>query len=363
MIMKITSAQKEYGPGYAWLDMGCEARDDMRVIVERHDTEKDRYLGPSGWQNTPEELAVTGANPKGLLLGPQIVDFLRDGDYVTLSIPMAQFEELIDWPSIPMSGRKTRGHGMVAGIARAPAGVHSGSPPIMAQSNGAAQSLDDGAADQKSTADDLNRPPRRGLFLSLLGLAILIVLIGGGSFVWFYHGQWIGKQQIQAGSEPHPAPQRAESSTPPAPQAAPAQANASPAAGNVTAPVAPVHGAEYWSTLLRNSAATPQQLFDAAQQTSRENLPDLSGEFLYQAALRGHRDAQRAYADIQDPTNAAPPPAGMSKNARTALEFYTKLTASGDQSAQADIARICASIKPDYYVNATARTAFDDYCH
>lgn len=366
MIMKVTSAQKEYGSGYAWLDLRCEARDEMRIIVER-DTDKDRFLGASGWQNTPEELTAAGAGPKGLLLGPQIVDLLRDGDYVTFSVPMAQFEETDFWPSIPISGRKTVGDGMVAGIPKIPARAGVNASPPMANQTAVGPSVDDDTLEAGGASAEVSKFPRRGLALTLVGLVVLALLIGGGYFVWAYQGQWLGEQQARLGklidSALHPGGQQSESATSATPQTAPAQARAPTSAANAGTPATAARGAEYWGTILRDSAATPQQLFDAAQQTAQENLPDLSGEFLYQAALHGHKDAERKYAEIHDPTSTTPPPAGVSKNAQTALEFYSKLTAAGDQAAQAAVTRICASIKPDYYVNATARTAFDDFCH
>ena len=121
--------------------------------------------------------------------------------------------------------------------------------------------------------------------------------------------------------------------------------------------------AAYWTGILRDSATTPAQLYSAATET-RGNAAtrDLSHELLYQAALRGDGEAQRAYARLYDPTISEATGWEARKKAATALDFYTRLRANGDQAATQDVRRVCAFLEPETVANADNRTAFDDYC-
>jgi hypothetical protein len=118
-----------------------------------------------------------------------------------------------------------------------------------------------------------------------------------------------------------------------------------------------------WSAVLRDPNSTPEKLYQSAIDTrSAPQTQDLSHELLYQAALRGNAQAQKDYSRLYDPTvNEATGWTGR-KNARTALEYYRKLQDGGDQTAAQDVRRICDFLKPDIFVNAESRTAFDDYC-
>lgn len=346
--MKIVSAVGEYGGGHAWLETGMPVHLAMRIVIER-DAEKNCFLGVQGWQSQAVEIepvpVIDARRSTALLLGPNVVDQLKDGDYVTISIPETSFNESDFWPPIPISGRKGQGAGFVGG---APAPQKPRMPPTQ------------GSSSAKPPVADVVQPPpgietgsqgtvesgtvRHGSgVLRIVGIAVAgifaLALLGvGGYFAWQkFPGEAIASLPGTAIS-------------------------AVQGAGQSLLGLGG-HDAAYWNGVLRDPASTPEQLYNSALETRDDaETRGLSHEFLYQAASRGNGQAQQDYSRIYDPTITDTVGWDVRKNARTALEFYRKRQDTGDQNVTGDIQRVCEFLKPDIFVNADSRTAFNDYC-
>lgn len=339
--MKIVSALAEHGSGHAWLDIGMPVVPGMRVTIER-DADKNCFLGPEGWQNFPAEIAPIeppgGGRANNLLLGPDIVDHLKDGDYITLSVSGTGFAESDFWPPIPITGRRARGDGVIGvsppakedepPISRPPPG---GKPP--AGPTGGENPIGEGTAGPAAPGWDRRR---LGWFAALL--VLVIGLAGGGIFALRHLPDgtlddlqtWIAS--IPAGLRQMVSPSRVPPPTD-------------------------------WAAVLRDPNSTPERLYQSAVDTrSGPQTQDLSHELLFQAALRGNAQAQKDYSRLYDPTVTEQTGWSGRKNARTALEFYRRLQENGDQAAAGDISRLCEFLKPDIFVNPESRTAFDDFC-
>jgi hypothetical protein len=111
--MRISSAHKERGPGHAWLTMEEAATPATALVIER-ETDKDRYLGLQGWQSTPQSLPIEAVDGNRMLLGPGIVDYLKDGDFIKIIIAGTNHFEEDFWPVVPISGRRSSGFGIVS---------------------------------------------------------------------------------------------------------------------------------------------------------------------------------------------------------------------------------------------------------
>ncbi|MCW1754164.1 MULTISPECIES: hypothetical protein [Rhizobium] len=339
--MRIVSALAEHGSGHAWLDIGMPAAAGMRVTVER-DAEKNCFLGPHGWQNLRAEIAAIeppdGRRANSLLLGPNIVDHLKDGDFVTISVGGTGFAESDFWPPIPISGRKARGDGMV-GVTPGPIGKKDTGGPKPPGPGGGKTIVDPPIGDPGPGPGPGIEPPARRHFGWIAALVILaIALVGGGIFaVRFLPEGTLDNLQARITST---VDNLRDMVFPPPPEP-------------------PTD----WSAVLRDPSSTPEKLYQSAIDTrSGPQTLDLSHELLYQAALRGNVQAQKDYSRLYDPTVTETTGWTGRKNARTALEYYRKLQDGGDQAAGQDIRRICDFLKPDIFVNAESRTAFDDYC-
>lgn len=354
--MKIVSAAAEYGNGHAFLDIGTPAVAGMQVTIER-DAEKNCFLGPAGWQNTPTGITALdqadGARANSLLLGPNIVDALKDGDFVTISVLGTGFSESDFWPPIPISGRKARGEGMVAPLPSSMAAAPSGAATRPGAANGTGTS--GSAHSSLNAAANPNAPITPGtdpsaidsppvpFVQSLTGraaiAALALVLVAGGGFLAWRYWPEGSLDALQA---------RVEST-------------ADSIRGYISG--SPAQPQADWTGVLRDPNSTPEVLYQSALDT-RESTEtrDLSRELLYQSALRGNEQAQKDYSRLYDPTVAQTTGWDAQKNARTALEYYRKLQNGGDQAAAGDIRRVCDFLKPDIYTNAESRTAFDDFC-
>lgn len=346
--MKIVSAVGEYGGGHAWLETGMPVHLAMRIVIER-DAEKNCFLGVQGWQSQAVEIepapVIDARRPMALLLGPNVVDQLKDGDYVTISIPGTSFNESDFWPPIPISGRKGQGAGFVAG---APAHKKLPIPP-QPELPGTRPSVTDavpphpgvGAAPQETAEGDAGRRGSgilRIVGIAAAGLFATVLLAAGGYFAWQnFPGEAIANLPETA-------------------------IGAVQGAGQSLLGLGG-HDAAYWNGVLRDPASTPEQLYSSALETRDDDATrGISHEFLYQAASRGNGQAQQDYSRIYDPTITDAIGWDVRKNARTALEFYRKRQDAGDQNVVGDIQRVCEFLKPDIFVNAESRTAFNDYC-
>lgn len=348
--MRIISAAGEYGGGHAWLDIGQPVRDGLSVVVER-DAEKNCFLGPAGWQNQPAELlAVTAAGERGnmLLLGPNICDNLKDGDFVTISVSGASFSDSDFWPPIPISGRKATGVGMVGNnpaLAKPKVeGVHPPATGVSGRPTGhtAAEPVNEPAKTLGMDPEEVR--PRRILGLPVMafvgGVALLFAasLMVAGLYYWRED-----LQETLAGLQN--------------------QATETIQDLGTQVGLGEVRDANYWSGVLRDPATTPEQLYEFSVETRDDtDLSAVSLEMLYQAVQRGNMQAQREYSRNYDPTISEATGWEVRKNARTALELYQRLRDGGDQNAAADMTRVCEFLKPDIFVNAESRTAFDDFC-
>lgn len=354
--MKIVSAAAEYGNGHAFIDIGMPVVAGMKVTIER-DAEKNCFLGPAGWQNSPTGIPsidqADGANPGSLLLGPHVVDALKDGDFITISVLGTSFSESDFWPPIPISGRKARGEGLIAPLAPATAKPASGFPSRPGAQHGtgvqpAVQSLFNAAANpgepavQGSVMAALDSTPvpftkRLPGGLAILALAV-ILLVGAGFVAWRYWPEGsLDVLQTRVESTADGIRDYVSSFSAPPPTD--------------------------WAVVLRDPNSTPEALYQSALDTREgADTRDLSRELLYQSALRGNTQALKDYSRLYDPTVAQATGWDAQKNARTALEYYRKLQTGGDRAAVDDIRRVCDFLRPNVYTSVESRTAFDDFC-
>lgn len=356
--MKIVSAAAEYGNGHAFLHIGMPVVAGMQVTIER-DAEKNCFLGPAGWQNTPTGIPAIdqadGASSTNLLLGPHVVDALKDGDFITISVLGTSFSESDFWPPIPISGRKARGDGLIAPLAPAKAKAEPGHPaarpgaqhgigaqPIaQSPSNATTENPDEQALPGNAIAapDTPSVPFTESLVGRLAIVAFAVILLVCGGFVAWRYWPEGSLDALQA---------RIESTT----------AGIRDYVSSFSAPP-PTD----WASVLRDPNSTPEALYQSALDTREgADTRDLSRELLYQSALRGNTQALKDYSRLYDPTVAQATGWDAQKNARTALEYYRKLQTGGDQAAADDIRRVCDFLRPDVYVNVESRTAFDDFC-
>lgn len=340
--MKILSAVTEHGGGYAWLQTGLPVAECTPVIIER-DAEKNCFLGPQGWQSQPAEIETLSSTRSGaLLLGPNIVDCLKDGDYVTIRIAGTGYEESDFWPAIPMSGRKAKDSTGMTRNEPARSSVPSSTTTMpMSASVHATQSHkppEEAVMPQQedSVGAVLSQNSRK---LSLfIGAALMLLIVAGGGYITW---RLIPDGTLASLSE-----------------------RVTTATSDFSAVIlGERRDTAYWTGVLRDPAATPEKLYNSAIDTRESaETQGISHEFLYQAAARGNTQAQRDYSRLYDPTVTGETGWQAQKNARTALEFYTKIRDGGDRTVTADINRVCDFLKPGIFSNAGSRTAFDDYC-
>ncbi|WP_146006415.1 hypothetical protein [Cohaesibacter celericrescens] len=338
--MTITSAHREHGPGHAWLDIGQDASPQMRVVVER-EADKDRYLGLDCWQSTPLELAVEDASDNRLLLGPNVVDHLKEGDFIKITVPQlaAMVEDF--WPNVPISGRRGVGSGLVSSQPKKKNKGRDNSDAI--RKNAAAFSAGLETENEEAPLENFGvgedtRLSKWKLFAVVAGMCLL--WIGAGVFAWLYYDElsalWGEEQSVVAEAQ----------------QQLPSQTS-----------TAPVRDRAYWQSMLVNEELSGDQLYEAAHETSSQpDLLDISDDFLRLSAGKDHALAMREYAEIFDPTKEIATRQDAIKNPRTALQYYTQLSANGDNSVSTEIDDLCQLLKPKYYEDAEARTTFDDYC-
>ena len=339
--MSISSAKREFKRGHAWLDIGQPAHDKMTVTVER-ERSTDKFLGINGWQSEPAALAVSGANGTRLLLGPAFVDHMLEGDLISFTVSPDNLTITDYWPAVEVSGRKSSGAGL---ISRSGEASRSTSPPP-------GPSDETGFEGFFKETEERNEPLGIGLPIdpqprrtkgkmsigALFGLAagLAVVLIGIGTLAWLYYSP-IRSNHEQIAEIPGPI-QDEENNT-------------------------PVHDRAYWQSLLMNGEMTADELYQAALDTSGDEvLLDIHDDFLRLSANKGKREALRDYAELFDPTKPGGQRTDAVKNAGTALDYYSRLNAAGDRAALQDIRTLCAEIKPKYYENADLRISFDDYC-
>lgn len=411
--MRISSAHKERGPGHAWLTMEEAATPATALVIER-ETDKDRYLGLQGWQSTPQSLPIEAVDGNRMLLGPGIVDYLKDGDFIKIIIAGTNHFEEDFWPVVPISGRRSSGFGIVSpqGMAADDQGPVASSLKVKAPLDRAAQPAmdegqdgssngdgnDDGTvyldgipiifadpetlgakpAKDKPVSDEPVRKPvpekppveavskvkapektpkpkkerpektprapiSRAVKGGLLAALVLLLVCGLG---WYFQSYWLG-----------------------APDSADQQAAVEPATPTETTsseqpqPGPMVRDRSYWQQQLLDGQMSGEQLFAAAEETAgSDELRDISADFLRLASNKGYMPALRQYAERYDPAKPAAAGAATIKNATTALDAYTRLKAGGDEAAAADIRTLCQQLQPQYYQDANARTAVDDYC-
>ncbi|WP_119306907.1 hypothetical protein [Cohaesibacter haloalkalitolerans] len=402
--MRISSAHKERGPGHAWLTMEVAATPATALVIER-ETDKDRYLGLQGWQSTPQSLPIEAVDGNRMLLGPSIVDYLKDGDFIKIIIAGTNHFEEDFWPVVPISGRRSSGFGIVspqvmaaddqgpvASSLKVKAPLDRAEQPAMSEGEVGlphGESIDDGTvyldgipiifadpetfgakpvrdkpvpekspveavpevkAPEKTPKPKKVRPEKtpkapmsRAVKGGLVAALVLLLVCGLG---WYFRDSWLGASDN--------ADQQAT-----AEQAAPAES----AATEQPQPGPMVRDRSYWQQQLLDGQMSGEQLFAAAEETAgSDELRDISADFLRLASNKGYMPALRQYAEKYDPAKPAAAGAETIKNATTALDAYTRLKAGGDEAAAADIRTLCQQLQPQYYQDANARTAVDDYC-
>lgn len=384
--MTFLTAEKDHGPGHAWLCLDQEAAPDWRLEIER-EASKDLYLGPKGWQGTPFGIKAVAAKGDRLLLGPDVVDYLRDGDLIVLRIPEAAIEVEDYWPDIPISGRSNKG----ASLLDLPSEPEDEGPKAPFQP-------EDPIPQPQPVAPVITPPPSRGWLTWAAIAAALVIWFGMGAMVWLYSDELMAlitgepeqtetvvdqqpanepaeeptqtpaEEPIQAENttdEATPPVQEADASTAPdtaSPDTQTAQNDPPPA---TQSPAAPVHDRAYWQDMLGNSQLSGEALYGASRETRDDaELVDIAQDFLRLSADKGHKPAQQEYAGLFDPTkDAAVGSISAVKNPSTALEYYRRLSEAGDATASRNIESLCAHLKPTYFENAEARIAIDDYCN
>ncbi|WP_319569347.1 hypothetical protein [Cohaesibacter marisflavi] len=386
--MRILSAHKEHGPGHAWLSMDHAVTPETALVIER-ETDKDRYLGSSGWQSVPENLPVDAVDGGRMLLGPTIVDHLGEGDFIKVAITGTGYFEEDFWPVVPISGRKSSGFGIVSSKPSADAHQKAGPSDLAVnvKGGGAKQSAaptDDEAGAETAGAGAAKgrhympgetisidpsliafadpsiteKPSTRISRKTIVGLAGFWVLIAVCLLGWYYSPYLLaGLDSFSQQAEQTPVE---EPVVTPAPT--PAQ---TPSATPAPTPQEPqvARGRSYWQQQMMSGQMSGQQLYEASEETAdNADLSDMSAEFLRLASNKGYAPALRSYAERYDPTKPDAAGASVIKNANTALDAYTRLKAGGDANAAADIQTLCQFLEPKYYQDAEARTAVDDYC-
>ena len=384
--MRILSAQKEHGPGHAWLSMDHAATPETALIIER-ETDKDRYLGSCGWQSVPEHLPVAAVDGGRMLLGPSIVDHLGEGDFIKITIAGTGLFEEDFWPVVPISGRKSSGFGIVSSKPAADAHQKtkpsdlavnvkgSGSNKSTAQAGeeanavlseteaakggqfmpGETIALDPSLIDYADPSITEN-PSARISRKAIVGLAVFWLLIAIGLLGWYFQPYLLaGLDSFSQQAEQAPVEEPAAAPEPAAPPAA------APDQGAPERQMA--RGRSYWQQQMMNGQMSGLELYQASEETAGDaELSDMSAEFLRLASNKGYAPALRAYAERYDPTKPDEAGASVIKNANTALDAYTRLKAGGDANAAANIRSLCQFLEPNYYQDADARTAVDDYC-
>ncbi|PRX10059.1 UNVERIFIED_ORG: hypothetical protein BCL66_105245 [Martelella mediterranea] len=390
--MRITSAHKSHGAGHAWVDTETPIAAGDSVIIER-DTEKNRFLGPEGWQHSSTPLPVEAIEGSRVLLGPTIVNALRDGDFIKIRLPASGFEQEDFWPSIPVTRRAASGAGVVGGTPKTPspaADVVDADPPPPPPVPEAPPM----PAEQRSWA----RNPLLIVLIVLLFLAILgtagYLLRDRLAGLFGFTGEKIGRvsdtiEDLAGGlfgddddedtttevGEEHlqsedneivaePGPQGGETAAE-TPMQQETQTTAPEPEGNGAPATAatPETGGAVWIELLRDDSASGERLYQAYGEaiTEPEGKP-YAMELLNRAAQLGDLPAEREYAELFDPTLPASDAIEVPKNARTALEYYEQLQQQGQEQAKIDIERVCGRLKSEIYTDANARTTYQDHC-
>jgi hypothetical protein len=95
-------------PGYAWLDIDAAVPQDVTFRLSCPIRPSSIWLGPDGWRGSAYDwrpLDIEGA-PTGarLLIGPPIVDRLREDFLVKIEIPSANYRADTLWEYVPPSG-------------------------------------------------------------------------------------------------------------------------------------------------------------------------------------------------------------------------------------------------------------------
>ncbi len=379
--MTFLSAEKDYGPGHAWLCLDRDASSDWQLEIER-EASKDLYLGPNGWQGTPFGIRPQDAKGDRLLLGPDIVDHLRDGDLIVLRIPEVSIEIEDYWPDIPISGRSNKGESLLD--LQAKTGKEGPKAPFQRE-----EPIAQPQPVAPVETPVITPPPNRG-WLKWGAMAVaLIIWFGMGTMIWLYSDELMAlifgePEQTETlvdqqptnepveepAEEPIQAENTTDEATPPEQEADASTApdNASPdtqTAQNDQPPAAPVHDRAYWQGMLGDTQLSGEALYGASKETRDDaELVDIAQDFLRLSADKGHKPAQQEYAGLFDPTkDTTLGSISAVKNPSTALEYYRRLSQSGDQTAKSNIKSLCAHLKPQYFENSEARIAIDDYCN
>lgn len=369
-------AALEFGPGHAWLIFDEPIAGDAMLHIMR-DSDNAGNLGPNGWQAQPfaidpikiEDMA-SGAR---VLLGPDVVDYVLDGEAVTVKAGNVAFFAF--WPPVTPAPKKSR-NSVVDGAKAAPKiepvfepepapeiKVVDDTTPIVEppqavekpQNEYVKRAVDAALAGQNNFGATVPKKKSMVVPFVLIGLIALVAIIVGGYFV--YSSFFSQPTEQVAGGEtvaPPEQPQTPPEPTPDEPVAEQSQVQRDFALGP-----------DGWNSLISAPDTDPQRLFDLgrALRNDEGGNVDIGFEAIYRSGQRGNAAALEWYAKANDPSSDASgndritPP-----NIRRAFESWTTLAAQ-DSSKRENITRLCNSLRDKRFSGTPdERTTFQDYC-
>ncbi|MHC5307927.1 hypothetical protein [Bartonella sp. LJL80] len=372
-------AATEFGPGHVWLIFDEQLSDDLSIYVMR-ESDTSNCLGPDGWQQQPYGITPISSKLAGMgtkfLLGPQFVDSVLDGEYVTVKAGNVEFFAF--WPSVIAAAKKSNS-AIVERIEReqasqsvppVPTTPHiSTEEPAANADNDAVLGrapVDDSDDDVKKVVDaalsaqnayviDQHKTKKPLWPLVILGAVLWVAILGGG---FFAYKTFLADKNTEL-------PQAAASQTPPATEPEETAEREADASAPTQLDQDVASGPDGWSRLLNSADTDPQRLYDLGHALrSRENGDaNIGFEAIYKAGQKGNRAALEWYARANDPTSDA---SGADRitppNIRRAFESWSLLVRQ-DASMTTHIKQLCESLRERRYSGTNEeRTTFQDYC-
>ncbi|UXM94837.1 hypothetical protein N5853_12195 [Bartonella sp. HY329] len=392
-------AALEFGPGHVWLIFDEPIADDAVIHITR-DSDSAGNLGPNGWQAQSfgiDPIQIdTMASGARVLLGPDVVDYVLDGEAVTVNAGKVAFFAF--WPPVTPAPKKSRNSVIDGGKAKekiepvfaaepvepepklepAPEikAVQDTAPAVepprtaeFSHNENIKNAVNAALAGQNNFGSNVPKKKSMVMPFVIIGLIAWVAILVGGYFI--YSSFFNQPTEQVAGGEPATPGASNEPQQPTPSEPTPAEPN--PVEPTPPEPVVEqtqlqrdfALGPDGWSGLITAPDTDPQRLFDLGRSLRNDEggNTDIGFEAIYRAGERGNRAALEWYAKANDPTsNATGNDRITPPNIRRAFESWTKL-AEQDASMRENITRLCNNLREKRYSGtADERTTFQDYC-
>ncbi|UXN05868.1 hypothetical protein [Bartonella sp. HY761] len=391
-------AALEFGPGHAWLIFDEPIADDAVIYITR-DSDTAGNLGPNGWQAQSFGIDPIQIDPMAsgarVLLGPDVVDYVLDGEAVTVKAGKVAFFAF--WPPVTPAPKKSRNSVVDGGKAKIAQKIE----PVFEPEPTAPQPKDEPEpepeikmfeetprtprqpqTDENPKNEDVKRavnaalagqnnfganvPKKKSMVVPfvIIGLIACVAIIAGGYFIY---SSFLNQNTEQvAGGSPATPPVTGGEEPPVTPDpTTPDPATPEPVVEQTQVQRDFALGPDGWSALITAPDTDPQRLFDLGRTLRNDEggNTDIGFEAIYRSGERGNRAALEWYAKANDPTsNATGNDRITPPNIRRAFESWTKL-AEQDATMRENITRLCNNLREKRYSGtADERTTFQDYC-